>query len=169
MDGQEVIGLLSTLASVAASLVGFSGLLTALRASSEDLSPNDVTNVRILLMFGVAALLFALFPLIGFAFHAGATWLAAATVLLGVFLIVWIVQSPRWMRAKGLKPRSPRVYWTTLIGQAVIGLVLVVGIVLGRPAAPLYLAGVCALLVTAIVAFVVQVFAMLPVDRAGRD
>lgn len=168
MSGQEVIGLLSTLASIAAALVGFSGLLTALRASADDLTPNDVTNIRILLMFGVAALLFALLPVLIFAFEGKDGWLDALTVALGMFLAIWIVQSPRWMRAKGLRPRNPGIYWTTLVGQAMIGITLVGAVAIGRPAAPFYLTGVLTCLVTAIVAFVVQVFAMLPVSRTTR-
>jgi hypothetical protein len=106
----EVIALLSTLSSVAAAMVGFSGLLTAFRVSVETLDPNDVSNIRILLIFSVAALLFAIIPLPFHVVGNDEAMFVALTIALGIFLAVWLWQSPRWMRRHQLKPRNTRLY-----------------------------------------------------------
>lgn len=163
MEAVEQIGLLSTLASIAAAMVGFTGLLTAFKASTDSLSPNDVSNIRILLIFSVSALVFALLPIPLLAFDAHSGWFGLLTGLLGAFLLLWLVQSPRWMRRKRLRPRNPRLYWTMLIAQAALGMVLLAAALLRWPAEPFYVTGVMWCLVTAIVVFVVQVFVMLPI------
>ena len=161
----DPIAALTALASIAASLVGFTGLLTAFRANADTLSPNDVSNIRILLIFSVSALVFALLPMPVVAFAAPMVWWRALALLLGAFLIFWLVQSPRWMRRRGLRPRSPRLYWWMLVLQAAIGLA-VVGGGIGHPTPqPFYIVGVLWCLLTAITVFVVQIFVMLPIQR----
>jgi hypothetical protein len=158
----EVIALLSTLSSVAAAMVGFSGLLTAFRVSVETLDPNDVSNIRILLIFSVAALLFAIIPLPFHVVGNDEAMFVALTIALGIFLAVWLWQSPRWMRRHQLKPRNTRLYWGMLVLQAALGATLIVAGFSGANVAFYYLAGVLWCLITAIVVFVVQVFVMLP-------
>ncbi|WP_162888049.1 hypothetical protein [Sphingomonas mesophila] len=161
----DLLAVLAILASVAAAMVGFSGLMTAFRSSSDDLMPNDVSNVRILLIFSVGALGFALLPLPLWLVDDPDPWLAAMTLLLGAFLAVWLVQSPLWMRRRGLKPLKPALYWSMLVAQALLGALIVGAVLTGHPPAPFYVAGVLWCLTTAIVVFVVQVFRMLPVAR----
>jgi len=155
--------ILSTLASIAASLVGFSGLLTAFRSANDRLGPNDVNNIRTLLIFSVSALVFALIPL-PFAGRLSASSWTLFTVVLGANLLFWSLQSPRWMRRKRLRPRNPGLFVAMISLQAVIAVVLVIGAFVGGPAATLYLVGVLWFLVAAMVVFVVQTFRMLPVD-----
>src|SRR5687768_15883071 len=164
----DVWALLSTLASVAASLVGFSGLLTAFRASRADLTPYDINNIRTLLIYSVSALLFALLPMpLGKTVPAGA-W-SALTVLLGANLLFWSVQSPRWMRQKRLRPRSRGLYFGVLWVQALVGIALVAGAFLLASPSPLYAVGVLWFLVVALLVFVVQVFLLLPIDPPAPD
>ena len=142
--------LLSALGSVAAALVGFTGLLTAFRASSDLLGPNDVSNIRILLIFSVSALVFALLPIPFLAFGAEAEDFAVLTALLGLFLAFWLVQSPRWMKRKALRPRNPRLYWAMLLAQGAIGLALVASAATGYSPQAFYVVGVTWCLLTAI-------------------
>lgn len=156
---------LSTYASIAASLVGFTGLLTAFRASTDSLSPNDVTNIRILLIFSVSALVFALLPVPILKLQNGEPWVRAVTVLLGAQFLFWSFQSPRWIRSKGIKPRNPRLYWLMIVIQAAIGAaVLLAGLLLVDPM-PAYSMGVLWCLLSAIIVFVIQIFVMLPLSR----
>jgi len=151
------------------SMVGFAGLLTALRASDERLDPNDVSNIRILLIFSVSALVFALLPL---PFAAGGlaaetTWRGFAIVL-GLYLLFWTIQSPRWMRQTRLRPRRPLLYAGMLVAQGVMGSAMILGSLLSGPAHSLYVAGVLWCLIAAIVVFVAQVFRMLPLNSRER-
>ena len=118
----DQLAILATLGSIAASMVGFAGLLTVLRASDERLDPNDVSNIRILLIFSVSALVFALIPLPFAAADLadGSVWRSLA-ILLGAYLLFWLVQSPRWMKRKRLHPRQPLLYVTMLGAQGVLG------------------------------------------------
>ena len=164
----DQLGILATLGSIAASMVGFAGLLTAFRASNERLDANDVTNIRILLIFSVSALVFALLPL---PFAAGdlahePAWRGFA-ITLGLYLLFWTIQSPRWMKRKRLRPRRPLLYAAMLIAQGVMGSVMVAASLLSWHAHSLYVAGVLWCLIAAIVVFVVQVFRMLPLN--GRE
>lgn len=159
----DQLTILATLGSIAASMVGFAGLLTAFRASDERLDPNDVSNIRILLIFSVSALVFALLPL---PFAAGdlaaePTWRSFA-IILGLYLLFWTIQSPRWMKQKRLRPRRPLLYAGMLAAQGLMGSVMIAGSLLTGHAHSLYVAGVLWCLITAIVVFVVQVFRMLP-------
>lgn len=144
-------------------MVGFAGLLTAFRASNESLSPNDVTNIRILLIFSVSALVFALIPLPLAAgdMADGPAWRSLA-IALGAYLAFWTIQSPRWMKRKGVRPRSPLLYATMLILQGGLGVLLIAGAMLSGQAQALYVGGVLWCLITAMVVFVAQIFRMLP-------
>ena len=159
--------LLSTLASIAASLVGFSGLLTAFRAANHSLDANDINNIRTLLIFSVSALVFALLPL-PFAAGHSPDWLwSVLTLLLGANLLFWSWQSPRWMKRKGLRPRRPLLYLAMISLQALLGAALATGAFLLASPAVLYAIGVLWFLVAAIIVFVVQIFFLLPMDRPG--
>lgn len=161
MDSATV---LATMASIAASLVGFSGLLTAFRTANDQLAPRDLNNVRTLLILSVSALVFALLPLpLAASPWAGRGW-TLLTVLLGANLLFWSVQSPRWMRNKQLQPRSRLLYRTMIAAQALLGLGLVAGALALGDASALYTLGVLWLLIADVVVFVVQVFPLLPVD-----
>ncbi len=164
----DQLAILATLGSIAASMVGFAGLMTAFRASNEHLEPNDVTNIRILLIFSVSALVFALIPLPFAAgdLAGGRVWKSLA-VLLGAYLLFWTVQSPRWMRRKRLRPRRPLLFVVMLAIQGLLGMAMVAGGLLTRQAHALYVVGVLWCLITAIVVFVVQIFRMLPLEKAG--
>ena len=164
----DVWAVLSTLASIAASLVGFSGLLTAFRASSADLTPYDINNIRTLLIYSVSALVFALLPLPLATRQNGEVW-SWLTVALGASLLFWSLQSPRWMRKKGLKPRLPVLYFGVLGVQALLGAGLVAGALLLADSSALYALGVLWFLIVALLVFVVQVFLLLPIDapRSG--
>lgn len=162
----DQLAILATWASIAASMVGFAGLLTAFRASDEALAPNDVTNIRILLIFSVSALVFALLPL---PFAAGdlangRVWRALA-ILLGLYLSFWVVQSPRWMRARRLRPRSPLLYASMLGVQGLLGATMIGAALLTGEGHALYVVGVLWCLITAIVVFVAQIFRMLPLSE----
>lgn len=160
--------LLSILASVAASMVGFTGLLTAFRANSDSLSANDVTNIRILLIFSVSALVFALLPLPFLAFETGMHWLRWLTGALGAYFLFWSIQSPVWMSRHRVKPRSWQLYWTMIAMQALVGIVLLAGALVGHKPLAIYTVGVLWALVTAVIVFVAQIFVMLPVTGQGE-
>lgn len=156
--------LLSTMASVAASLVGFAGLLTAFRAANDSLSAYDANNVRSLLICAVSALVFALLPL-PFAATRWSPWVGAVlTFLLGANLLFWSVRSPRWMKQKSLRPKWPLLYLAMIIAQALIAILLMVGSVFLADVAVLYAVGVLWFLIAALVIFVVQIFQLLPVE-----
>jgi hypothetical protein len=157
---------LATMASIAASLVGFSGLLTAFRTANDQLGPRDLNNVRTLLILSVSALVFALLPLpLAASPWAGRGW-TVLTILLGANLLFWSVQSPRWMRKKRLQPRSRLLYRLMIAAQGLLGIGLIAGALRLADAAPLYAVGVLWFLIAAVVVFVVQVFPLLPVDGA---
>lgn len=159
----DQLATLATLASIAASMVGFAGLLTAFRAANERLDPNDVTNIRILLIFSVSALVFALIPLpfVAGELTDGKVWRILA-IMLGVYFLFWTVQSPRWMKARRLRPRRPLLYILMLAIQGILGATLVVGGLISTHSHALYVVGVLWCLITAIVVFVVQIFRLLP-------
>lgn len=165
MDAATV---LTTMASIAASLVGFSGLLTAFRTANDSLGPRDLNNIRTLLILSVSALLFALLPL-PFAASPLRGWWPALTVLLGANLLFWSVQSPRWMRKKGLRPRYRGLYLAMIATQALLAAGLIAGALLLADASALYTLGVLWFLVAAVVVFVVQVFPLLPVEGTKTE
>ena len=165
----DIWAILSTLASIAASLVGFSGLLTAFRASSTDLTPYDINNIRSLLIFSVSALVFAVLPLPLAARPPGGVWWSALTVLIGATLLFWTVQSPRWMKRKGLRPRLPRLYFGVLGAQGIVGATIMAGAVWLADPSALYAVGVLWFLFVALLVFVVQVFLLLPIDAPPSD
>ena len=160
---------LSTMASVAASLVGFSGLLTAFRSANSSLSAYDINNIRSLLIVSVSALVFALLPLPLTTVREGDQLWSVLSFLLGASLLFWSVQSPRWMKRKGLRPKRPVLYIAMIGVQAIIGALLMVGAVLVENAAVLYTAGVLWFLIAAIVVFVVQIFLILPMEGRSAD
>lgn len=164
MDASTV---LTTMASIAASLVGFSGLLTAFRTANDTLGPRDLNNIRTLLILSVSALVFALLPLPFAASRWTGGWWAALTFLLGANLLFWSVQSPRWMKKKGLRPRYRALYLTMIAAQAVLALALIAGALLLDDSSALYTVGVLWFLIAAVVVFVVQVFPLLPVDGSA--
>ena len=164
----DVWAVLSTLASIAASLVGFSGLLTAFRASSAELTPYDINNIRTLLIYSVSALVFALLPLPLGKTVTGGAW-SALTVLLAANLLFWSVRSPRWMKQKRLRPRSPGLYYSVLGIQALVGAILVGGAFWLVDPGMLYALGVLWFLVVALLVFVVQVFLLLPIDPPAPE
>lgn len=155
--------LLSILASIAASLVGFTGLLTAFRVRTDSLSPNDVTNIRILLIYSVSALVFAVLPIPLLAFDAHPALMKVLTGLFGTYLLFWSMQSPAWMRRRRLRPRNPALYWSIIVLQAVLGIGMVVGAALASLTMAVFTLGVLWCLLTAIIVFVVQIFVMLPI------
>ncbi|MES2904217.1 MAG: hypothetical protein V4696_08540 [Pseudomonadota bacterium] len=162
----DQLAILATLGSIAASMVGFAGLLTAFRAANERLDPNDVTNIRILLIFSVSALVYSLIPL---PFAAGdladgRVW-RSLSIILGAYLLFWTVQSPRWMRRKRLRPRRPLLYVVMLAIQGLLGVAMVWGGLMSEQAHALYVVGVLWCLITAIVVFVAQIFRMLPLSQ----
>jgi hypothetical protein len=161
----DVLTVLATMASVAASMVGFAGLLTAFRAANESLGAYDVNNIRSLLICAVSALLFALLPL-PFAPSAltAPAWVGL-TILIGANLLFWPLQSPRWMKRQGIRPRNPRLYFVMMMSQAALALLLIVGAFIIAEPAMLYALGVLWFLIAAIVVFVVQVFLLLPMKR----
>ena len=161
MDAPTV---LSTMASIAASLVGFSGLLTAFRTANDSLGPRDLNNIRTLLILSVSALVFALLPLPLAAAKWPAWWWNLLTLVLGVNLLFWSVQSPRWMTKKDLRPRYRALYLGMIAAQALFGALLVAGAIVLAETSALYTAGVLWFLIAAVVVFVVQVFPLLPVD-----
>lgn len=162
----ETLDLLLALAAIAASLVGFTGLLTAFQASRDSLLPNDISNIRILLIFSVSALVFSMLPTAVFIFGVGAGAWRALCGLLGLFLAIWLFQSPLWMRRHRIRPRKPHVYWPMLMLQAGLGLAVIAAALAGRSPAAFYVLGVLWCLLTAVVVFVVQIFVLLPMrDR----
>lgn len=164
MDAATV---LTTMASIAASLVGFSGLLTAFRTANDSLGPRDLNNIRTLLILSVSALVFALLPLPFAASHWDDGYWAGLTLLIGVNLLFWSVQSPRWMRKKGLRPRYRGLYMAMIAAQGALALALVAGALMLDDPSALYTVGVLWFLIAAVVVFVVQVFPLLPVDGPG--
>ena len=52
------------------------------------------------------------------------------TLLLGANLLFWSVQSPRWMKKKGLRPRYRALYVAMIAAQAVLALALIGGALL---------------------------------------
>lgn len=161
----DVLTVLATLASVAASMVGFAGLLTAFRAANETLGAYDVNNIRSLLICAVSALLFALLPLPFAPSGLTASGWVGLTVLIGINLLFWPLQSPRWMRSRGIRPRNPKLYAVMLVSQAALALLLIAGAFIAADPAILYALGVLWFLIAAIVVFVVQVFLLLPMGR----
>lgn len=145
-------------------MVGFTGLLTAFRAGSDRMNANDISNIRILVIFSVSALVFALLPIPVMALGEQERWMRWLTMLLGAYIFFWCVQSPRWMKRKRVKPRRPGIYWTMIILQGLIGTTVMMVGVRSDPVLAIYSIGVAWLLVTAIIVFVVQIFAMLPID-----
>ena len=155
---------LSALASVAVAVIGFSGLLTAFRTAKGPLARADVVNIRILLIFGFGALVFALLPMPFAGFRPDRVW-PVLIVLLAGFLLFWPVRSPIWNKARGHAPRRPILYYGILAVEAVIGLVLLAAAVTGNAGGGAYAGGVLWCLLVAMVTFVAQVFNMLPVDE----
>lgn len=158
------ISVLSALASVAVAIIGFSGLLTAFRTANAPLSQADMVNIRILLIFGCGALVFALLPLPFAAISSKRLW-PVLTVLLAAFLLVWPLRSPSWNRARGVKPKRRSLYLGILAAEALLGLVLLGGAFAGYANGGLYSAGVAWCVLVAIVTFVAHVFGLLPVDH----
>ncbi|HET9356378.1 MAG TPA: hypothetical protein VFO42_09475 [Sphingomicrobium sp.] len=157
-------GVLAVLASVAVAVVGFAGLLTAFSAANAPLAKSDVVNIRILLIFSLGALLFAILPLPFADVPPQRLW-PISTVLLGVFLLFWPIRSPAWNRRRGIRSRRPLLYWGMLGIEAVLGAVLLVRGVTGTADGGTYVLGVAWCLLVATVTFVAQVFALLPVDE----
>ena len=159
------IGVLSTLASVAVALIGFSGLLIAFRSASAPLSRTDMVNIRILLIFSFGALIFALLPLPFAESDPRRLW-NALTLVVAAYLLFWPIRSPIWNRRRGIKPQRPFLYWGTLAVQAVLGAVLGAMALLGEASGTTYAIGVAWCLLVAIVTFVAHVFSLLPVDQS---
>lgn len=158
------IAVLSTLASVAVAVIGFAGLLTAFQASSAPLNRQDIVNVRILLIFALGALVFSLLPL-GFAQISGRSPWPLLTLLMAAFLLFWPLRSPFWNRNLAIRPRRPKLYWTILLLQALLAIALLVPALSGSAGASQYVVGILWCLLVAILTFVAQIFALLPVDR----
>lgn len=157
-------GILSTLASVAVALIGFSGLLTAFRSANAPLGRSDMVNIRILLIFSFGALVFALLPLPFAEVAPGRAW-PTLTLMLAGFLLIWPLRSPFWNRARGIRPRRPWLYWGMLAIEGVIGAALLIAAITGATGGGAYAGGVAWCLLVAIVTFVAQVFSLLPVDE----
>jgi hypothetical protein len=152
----DPLALLSALAQIAASLVGFSGLR------------GDMNSIRTLLILSVSALVFALLPLPLIASQSPGWWWKVLTVVIAANLLFWSVQSPRWMKRTGLRPRRPALYRVMISTQALLAVLLIGGALVVVDARPLYSVGVLWFLMAAVVVFVVQVFALLavaPVDN----
>ncbi|MFC7537087.1 hypothetical protein ACFQPG_06860 [Sphingomonas sp. GCM10030256] len=158
------IAILSALSSIAVAVIGFSGLLTAFRSASAPLTRLDMVYIRILLIFGLGALTFALLPLPFAAVAPERLW-PTLTILLALFLLFWPVRSPIWNRARGIRPRRPRLFYGILAAQALLGLLLLLLGIRGDSDGGAYAAGVAWCLLVAMVTFVAQVFSMLPVDE----
>ena len=156
--------MLSTFASVAVAVIGFAGLLAALRTASAPLSRADMVNIRILLIFSLGALLFSLVPLPLSHLTAERLW-PPLTIVLAAFLLLWPIRSPFWYRARGIRPRRPVLYWSILATEAVIGSILMARGLSGAAGGSDYLFGVGWCLLVAIVTFVAQVFSLLAVDQ----
>lgn len=144
-------------------MVGFSGLLTAFRTASAPLSRIDMVYIRILLIFGLGALIFALLPLPFAGSPPDRLW-TVATVLLAIFLLVWPIQSPFWNRARGVRPRRPGLFYGILAIEALLGLALLAAAWSGVAHPGFYAGGVVWCLLVALVTFVAQVFSLLSVD-----
>ena len=157
--------ILAVLASVAVAVVGFAGLLTAFSAANAPLSRSDVVNIRILLIFSLGALVFAILPM-PFADASPERLWPVSTVLLATFLLFWPIRSPAWNRRRGVRSRRPWLYWGILGAEAVLGTVLLVRGITGAADGGTYVLGVAWCLLVATVTFVAQVFALLPVDDA---
>jgi hypothetical protein len=95
---------LTSFASVATALIGFCGLLTAFRSAGAPLGLRDIVGIRILLIFSLGALIFAILPLVIVAEKG--SW-AVCAILLGLFLCFWPLRSPTWNRQRGYSPRLP--------------------------------------------------------------
>ena len=111
---------LAVLASVAVAVVGFAGLLTALSAANAPLSRSDVVNIRILLIFSLGALVFAILPMPFADLPPQRLW-PISTVILAVFLLFWPIRSPAWNRRRKIRSRRPWLYWSILGTEAVLG------------------------------------------------
>ena len=157
------VAILSSLASVSVSLIGFSGLLIAFRSANSPLSRTDMVYIRILLIFSVGALVFALLPL-PFADASPDRLWPPLTLLLAAFLLIWPLRSPFWNRARGIKPRRPLAYWGVLAAEAILAVYLGWTVVHGSADGGSYALGVAWCLLVTIVSFVSQVFSQLPVD-----
>lgn len=160
--------ILAVLASVAVAVVGFAGLLTAFSAANAPLSRSDVVNIRILLIFSLGALVFAILPMPFADAHPQRLW-PIGTVLLAVFLLFWPIRSPAWNRQRGIRSRRPWLYWSILGGEAVLGTVLLVRGITGTADGGTYVLGVAWCLLVSTVAFVAQVFALLPVEDSASS
>jgi hypothetical protein len=156
--------ILATLASVAVAVVGFAGLLTAFSASNSPLSRADVVNIRILLIFSLGALVFALLPMPFAAVAPDKLW-PSVTVLLAGFLLLWPILSPLWNKQRGIKPRRPLLYWGMLAVEALLGIAMLASVFSGEADGATYTLGVAWCLLVAMVTFVAQVFSLLPVDH----
>ena len=157
------IGVLSTLASVAVALIGFSGLLIAFRAANDPLTRSEVVNIRILLIFSLGALIFALLPMPFAAVRADRLW-PQLTTAVAAFLLFWPFRSPAWNRRRGVKPRRPLLYWGVLGAQALLSAALLALTFTGQADGGTYATGVAWCLLVAMVTFVAHVFSLLPVD-----
>ena len=157
------IAILSSLAGISVALIGFSGLLIAFRSANAPLSRIDMVYIRILLIFSVGALVFALLPL-PFANVAPDRLWPALTLLLAAFLLVWPLRSPFWNRARGITPRRPAAFWAVLGAEAVLAAYLAWTVFAGAADGGSYALGVAWCLLVTIVSFVSQVFSQLPVD-----
>ena len=164
MDTADWISILSSLASVSVALIGFSGLLIAFRSANAPLSRADMVYIRILLIFSLGALVFALLPL-PFADVAPDRLWPAMTLLLAAFLLFWPLRTPFWNRARGIKPRRPYFYWGVLGAEAILALYLMWTVADGSADGGSYALGVAWCLLVTIVSFVSQVFSQLPVDE----
>lgn len=160
--------ILAVLASVAVAVVGFAGLLTAFSAANAPLSRGDVVNIRILLIFSLGALVFAILPMPFADMPQRRLW-AIGTVLLAVFLLFWPIRSPFWNRQRGLRSRRPWLFWSMLGVEAVLGAVLLFRGVTGSADGGTYVVGVAWCLLVATVTFVAQIFALLPVDDSASS
>jgi hypothetical protein len=160
----EWLSVLATFAAVATALIGFTGLVTAFRLTNDPLTPYEAANVRILLIFGAGALLFALLPMPFAGLDEDRVW-PVLSVLLAGFLLFWPFRSPFWNRARGIKPRRPKLYWGLLAAEGVLGGAILIAGVMGRAGAGTYAAGIAWCLLIAIVTFVAQVFTLFPIER----
>jgi hypothetical protein len=159
----EWIGVLSTLASIAVALIGFSGLLIAFRAANDPLSRADIVNIRILLIFSLGGLIFALLPMPFAEVRPERLW-PPLTVAIAAFLLFWPLRTPVWNRQRGVKPRRAILYWGVLSAEAVLGVGLLIAALSGGASGGTYALGVAWCLLVAIVTFVAHIFTLLPVD-----
>jgi len=164
---------LTTIAQVAVSLAGFSGLIAAIRTASPDgWHPRDIWSLSWMLGASIGALILALLPLWLTLFHWPDDLVyrassAVASVYIGTFVCV-MVWAGRRLTAGGHPPRVP-IFPTAialLLGFSALATAAGAAGWLDGTVAPVYVGSLIALLVASVL--VLAVFLVLLARIAQR-